>query len=68
MEEIQDGSITFKIRPNVIIVQILIEDKRENDIVKVNHAREIIFTVIFKNKNDGNDNNYYVLKFKKKEN
>ena len=66
MEIIQDGSITFKILPSVIIVQILIEDKGENDFLKVKHTREIIFTVIFKNKNDGDDNNYYVAQEQEK--
>jgi len=34
MKIIQDGSITFKMLPNTIIVQILIEDKGENDFFK----------------------------------
>ena len=66
MEIIQDGSITFKIMPNVIIVQILVEDKGENDFLKTKHTREIIFTVIFKNQNDGDDNNYYVAQAQEK--
>ena len=60
MEIIQDGSIIFKIMPSVIIVQITIDDKGENDYAKIKHTREIIFTVIFKNKNDGDDNNFYI--------
>jgi len=30
------------------------------------HTREIIFTVIFKNQNDGDDNNYYVAQAQEK--
>ena len=56
---IENGSLAFKVSMNTIVIKIVIEDiKIGGDIHNVKKEREIIFTIVFKQSNNNNDNNF----------
>ena len=58
---IENGYITFKVAPKLIIIINGIEDKLGNDYLNATRAKEVVFTIIIKDTNNYHDGDNYMM-------